>query len=170
MSILLSSTYFILSSAATSTNKSISLAAKVTPKSRHHPEIEAAKKLLMKKHKALLKLRSDPGTDPCSFLSAKQEHSDARDNLRKTVRAEQNADVIHRDVKLFSVKSPDAAALFRAIKGNKSVSSSKIHELQVQERTYHGEAVPDGFFDSLVSLKSPDMETIHSFPHFQDTI
>ena len=35
---------------------------------------------------------------------------------------------------------------------------------------YRGESVPDGFFDSLHALKSPDMSSIHSSPHYQNTL
>ena len=170
MSILLSSTYSLLSLAAISTNKSVALGITRTPKSRPHPEIEAAKKILLQKHKILQKLKSSSQLDPDALHLAKQAHSDARSAYRKTIRAEQRDDGIGRDEKLFSVRTPDSAALFRAIKGNKSQSSSKIHELQVQNKTYRGDSVPDGFFDSLVSLKSPDMTPIHTSTHFQETL
>jgi hypothetical protein len=170
MSILLSSTYSLLSSAAISTNKSVPLGITRSPKSRPHPEIEAAKRILLEKHKILFKLKSNPQLDPDALHLAKQAHSEARSAYRKTVRAQQRDDGIARDEKLFSVRSPDPAALFRAIKGNKSQSSSKIHELKVQNTTYRGESVPDGFFDSLLRLKSPDMTPIHTSPHFQNTL
>ena len=170
MSILLSSTYSLLSSAAISTNKSVPLGITRSPKSRPHPEIEAAKRILLEKHKILFKLKSNPQLDPDALHLAKQAHSEARSAYRKTVRAQQRDDGIARDEKLFSVRSPDPAALFRAIKGNKSQSSSKIHELKVQNTTYRGESVPDGFFDSLLRLKSPEMTPIHTSPHFQNTL
>ena len=169
MSILLSSTYSLLSMAATSTNKAIPLGVTRSPKSRPHPEIAAARNILMGKHKTLLMLSSSPDTDPHALLSAKQEHSSARSVFRKAVRAEQRDDSIRRDQNLFSVRSPDPRSLFRAIKGHKSPSSNKIHELQVKNKTYRGESVPDGFYDSLQSLKSPVMDAIHSSSHFQST-
>ena len=51
MSILLASTYSLLSTAAASTNKAKPLDVKTSLKSREHPAIEAAKKTLLMKHK-----------------------------------------------------------------------------------------------------------------------
>ena len=81
-------------------------------------------------------LYSSPDPDPHALLLAKEEHSPARSAYRKAVRAEQRDDSIRRDQKLFSVKSPDPGSLFRAIRGHKSPSSNKIHELKVMNKTY----------------------------------
>ena len=123
----------------------------------------------MRKHKTLIELRSVPTSDPHLLLRAKQEHCEARSAYRRTIRAEQKNDSIERDEKLFAIKTPHTRGLFRAIKGNKSVSASKIHELKVQDKLYEGTTIPDGFFDSLSQLKSPDMTSVNDSPSFRST-
>ena len=39
----------------------------------------------------------------------------------------------------------------------------------MSDKVYAGSAVPDGFFDSLSSLKSPDMSRIYSSPAYKVT-
>ena len=63
MSILLSSTYSLLSSAASSTNKAISLGSARSPKPRCHPHIVAAQKDLLSKHENLKRIKSSPAPD-----------------------------------------------------------------------------------------------------------
>ena len=42
--------------------------------------------------------------------------------------------------------------------------------LKVNDRVYTGEQVSDGFFDSLSSLKHPDLSSVYNSPHFQRTL
>ena len=115
-------------------------------------------------------LVSSPPSDPQVLHAAKANHSLARSAYRQAVRAEQKSDAVERDAKLSSITSSNPATIFRTIRGFKSVSSSKIQELNVKNRVYRGTFVPDGFFDSLSSLKSPDMTEIHSSIHFKNTL
>ena len=56
---------------------------------------------------------------------------------------------------LFNIKSDNAPLVFNSIKKNKSQSSSApIQTLKVGEKMYTGSKVPDGFFDSLLTLKT----------------
>ena len=124
---------------------------------------------MLSKHENLKRLTSSPAPDPDELHSAKDEHSAARSGYRQAIRTEQKNDAIARDQKLLSLRSSNSGEIFRAVKSFKSVSSGKIHELKVKDKVYLGESVPDGFFDSLKSLKSPDMSVIHSSHHFQNT-
>ena len=69
-----------------------------------------------------------------------------------------------------NVLSNNPGSVHRAIRGFKSQASSKIHSLVVGDKVYQGAEVPDGFYDSLSSLKAPDMTPIHSSPEYQDTL
>ena len=170
MSILLQSTYSLLSSAASTTNRAIPLGVARAPKSRKNPKIEAAKRNLLEKHKVLKILQLSATSDLLSLQAAKLEHSEARSAYRHAVRAEQRNDSMQRDNGLLSIRASNSSSIFRAIKGFKSVSSSKIHELLVNDKIYSGDLVPDGFFDSLSALKCPDMTSIHTSQSFIDTL
>ena len=61
-----------------------------------------------------------------------------------------------RDQDLFTILSSDPNSVFRKIKSSKR-SHPKVHTLQVGPKTYTGESVSDGFYDSVSNLK-----TVHS--------
>ena len=95
----------------------------------------------------------------------------ARSDYRHTTRRLHQVECDERDERLHSVLSDNPSALFSQIRAAKSSSSSaKLHTLTVDEKTYVEDSVPDGFFDSLASLKSPDMSYIHSTPEYQNTL
>ena len=63
-----------------------------------------------------------------------------------------------------------SSAAFRSIKSLKSSGSTSISSLKVGDKVYTGDKVSDGFFDSLSSLKSPDMTNLHASKHYQETL
>ena len=170
MSVLLATTYCILSDAAQATNHSIDLGAPVKQKPRHHPAVVSSQRKLLTAHKALRQLSSTPNPDPEAVLSAKKTLSEARSNHRHVIRQEQMFDEINRDKHLNSILSRNSSSLFKNIRKSKSENNGDINKLHVNEREYSGEIVPDGFFDSLSSLKAPDMASIHSTQEFQNTL
>ena len=93
----------------------------------------------------------------------------ARSDLKRAERAQQRQLGLDRDMKLKSVISGNCRDIFKSIKSSKS-SSSKINSIHVSSKVYQGDHVPDGFFDSMSSLKCPDMSSIESSPHFQSTL
>ena len=109
MSILLSSTYSLLSSAATQTNKSISLSEPPKPKPRHFPEIQKLQKVMINKHKSLKQLLS-AGQDNLVIFEANQEYLKSKKCYEKASKQLQRADPISRDLKLdnilITLKSP----------------------------------------------------------------
>ena len=170
MSILLSSTYSLLSLAATSTNKSIKLGVQRTLKPRSHPEIRSLQRELLNKHKLVQQLQHSPSSDPAVLAAAVESRKACRLAYRQAIRREQKTDNIARDENLGAILSSNPGHLFKSIRNLKSISSGKIHSLKVSDRVYEDEAVPDGFYDSLSSLKAPDMHCIQSSPHFQNTL
>ena len=108
---------------------------------------------------------------PCAaaISAAATAVSVARAELKRAVRAQQRQDSFDRDLKLNSVISGNCSAIFKSIKSAKT-SSSKIQTIHVGSQTYHGENVPDGFYDSMSRLKCPDMSVIENTPQFTSTL
>ena len=166
MSVLLSSTYSLLSSAAVLTNKSVNLAASSKPKPRHHPTIDALQKELLSQHKKVSMLPSSSDEK----LQANNEYLKNKKLYQQAIRAEQRDDNIARDNHLNNILTGNPSAVHSAIKRFKNSSSTKIHTLNVGDAAYVGDSVPDGFFASLSSLKSPEMSSIHSTAEYQSTL
>ena len=68
MSILLSSTYSLLSSSAKLTNNFTNLSDPIKTKPRHHPHINALQKDLLAQHKSILACSSYPNQTPSAIL------------------------------------------------------------------------------------------------------
>ena len=170
MSVLLSTTYSMMLTAASTTNKSVQLGKRSQQRPSIPPDIRAAQQNLMKKHKLLKQVKSSQNSDLSALEAARLAHSDARAAYRQAVRGEQRDRAIKRDLLLSSVCSSNPRSVFKTIKSIKSVSSTKISELHVKDKIYKGDEVPSGFFDSLSALKSPDMSDIHSSAEFKSTL
>ena len=170
MSILLSSTYSLLSSSAKLTNNFTNLSDPIKTKPRHHPNINALQKDLLAQHKSILACSSFPNQTPSAILEANMKYLKLKNMYRQEIRKEQRDDSIKRDENLNNILTNNPTSVHRSIKGFKNSNTNKIHTLHVNDATYVGKAVPDGFFASLSALKSPDMSSIHSTPQYQNTL
>ena len=103
------------------------------------------------------------------MITARETLSTARASLRQAERAHHRDAAISRDTELQSVLSSNPSSVYKSIKNNKN-QSKKINTLRVGKKVYSGDSVPDGFFDSMSSLKCPDMSPIHNTPEFQSTL
>ena len=100
-------------------------------------------------------------------LNLKNKYKMSRSSHRKLER-QVKAEYKHkRDSKLFSILSSQSSSFFKSIRSSKQAKSSKIQKLSVREKTYYGENVPDGFYDSLSFLKSTDPATLTQSPTFK---
>ena len=63
-----------------------------------------------------------------------------------------------------TILSDNPSSLYRYIKSLKNTSQTKIEKLTVQNKTYYGDRVPDGFYDAMTSLKSCDYSALLSEP------
>ena len=169
ISLLLSSTYSCLSFAASSTNKSIKLSSSRTKKPSICPTIRKNQRNVLKFKKSLDSLISLSPT-PEAVESAREDLRSAKASLRQATRSSQSDLRNKRDKNLFEILSSNPSAAHRSIKASKSSSSSDIQTLKVDNKIYSGENVPDGFFDSLSTLKAPDMSSLYSSPHYQETL
>ena len=161
-SILLAATNETLSLAAQETNDFSDLGKLHKPKPLLNPEIKAAQKASLEQAKALRALKSSPVPDAASIVAAQQKCSEARATLQRLTRTLRQEDSNRRDQHLHLILEKQPAALFKAIRSMKNSSSGEIQKLTVVGKVYSGPDVPDGFYDSLSSLKSPDMDSIHS--------
>ena len=131
MSVLLQSTYGLLSSAAKSTNKAIHLSDPSKPKPRHHPNIVKLQKNLLSRYKALASLRAQPVPDIPAISELDDEYLKLKASYLYEIKQEQRQDSIERDSKLQTVLSSNPSAIFSTIKALKNSSSSKISSLNV---------------------------------------
>ena len=159
LSILLDITNSALSLAAKETHgfKSLNLAHK-NKKRRTTKMIILARKDLHSSHKALKK-------SPLDVL-AKQEFTRARKGYRFLCRKEVHKRDVARDSELFSISDPLSTTVFRTVRSSKSSSSRPIPFLTVRDKTYPGDRVGDGLFDSISTLKTQDPAVLSAIPNY----
>ena len=168
ISVLLSSTYSSLSFAARSTNKFIDLSSSRTSKPSVNPEIRTLERAVQKANKLLNHTKISNPT-PESIESAKEHLRNTKAALKQAVRADKSIERNRRDENLSEILSNPSTA-FRSIKSSKASASATVQNLKVNEKVYSGEDVANGFYDSLSSLKSPDLSALYSSRHFKDTL
>ena len=161
-SLLLQSTNDILSTCAQSTNRYLDLSIQREPRPSRHPGVRAAHKKSLLAAKKLRLLKSRHPADSPLIAAAEGQLSLAKSEARSLTRAWHLTQSAKRDELLHTILSDDPRRLYSHIRSTKSgPSTSKIHSLKVAGKIYRGEQVCDGFFDSLSSLKAPDMTPIH---------
>ena len=142
--------------AATTTNPSVALNDKKPQKLHKTPHvIRAAKRKLSAKHRY-------SHTKPNA--STRNQLERARKSYRETVRMTRLQQSIKRDQMLDSILSDNPSQIYSYIRSCKQTRTSKIEKLAVGGKLYCGDQVGDGFFDSMSSLKSCDMEALSNDP------
>ena len=169
LSVLLSSTYSLLVYAANSTNKSISLSSSKSLKPKISPVIRRNERCVLRCKRALDSVVSS-NPSPAAIEAAKADLRSARASLRHALRSEQSFLRNERDVKLSNILSTNPAAAHRSLRTSKNAAISDINILKVGNKVYTGKNVPDGFYDSLSSLKAPDMAPLYSSLPYQETL
>ena len=170
MSIFLQSTCDVLTTGAAASNKTINLGKQFNQKPTENPSVAAAQAKVLRLSKLVkhLSLCSTNCSDD-QLLDAKRALSTSRAACRREMNAHIMQECNKRDSMLSSVFS-DPQTFFKSFRASKSQASSKINSLTVGTKVYSGSSVPDGFFDSLSSLKSPDMSIIHSSPSYKSAL
>jgi hypothetical protein len=166
-SILLSATNDALSSAAQATNRFVKLGKATTSRPTNHPQVREAQLAALATARSLRRVTSNPQAGPAAILQARESHRKAKATLQSVTRSVAAVCSKARDEKLFSICSRDPTSIFKSLRALKSSSSSKIKKLTVANKVYEGINVPDGFYDSLKSLKCPDMTSIHTSSSYQ---
>ena len=157
----------MLSIAAQSTNDYTDLGKPYRVRSSVRPEIRDAQKTSLAAATALRNLCAEPLPNPGNVLAARHECAQARASLQRLTRAARQQDSNRRDQLLHNILEKNPAAIFNTIRSMKGKSDSEIQKLKVSGKVYSGNTVPDGFYDSLSSLKAPDMTSIHQSPSYQ---
>ena len=165
-SILIDSTNQALRRAAETSFRTIKLSSPPKPRSPHCPELAAAQRAALLEHKGLKALISSPLASPVALKAARQSASAASAALRSALRRNAQEVASRRDSLLHSVLSSNPNNLFKAVTRIQRSSTPVLNDLQVGNRRYTGEAVPDGFFDALTSLKIPNPHTFSSNPSY----
>ena len=165
-SILIDSTNTALRRAAECSFRTVKLSSKPKALANHNSEVAAAQRAALLEHRGLRALLSSPLSSPAALTAARASSSAASAALRAAVRRSYQEAASKRDTLLHSVLSSDPTRLFKAVRSSQRSGDPALHQLQVGDRTYTGEAVPDGFYDALTALKVPDPATLTSNPSF----
>ena len=167
VSILLASTNDALTTCAAATNRSIKLGLATKPKIQAlDPSVRAAQARSLRLSRLLRSLVSSRAPE-AQIDEAKRALAAARSLCRKVINYSTKSACDERDALTFSILSSNPAKLYKSIKNSKNSSSSKIHSLKVGAKVYSGSSVSDGFYDSLSSLKCPDMSNIYTSSSYQ---
>ena len=168
VSILLQSTCDVLSTGAAASNETINLGKQFHPKPAENPGVAAAQAKVLRLSK-LVRHLSSTNCSEAQLLDAKRALSTSRSACRRETNAHIMQECNDRDSKLSTIFS-DPHSFFKSLRAVKSQTSSKIQSLTVGDKVYSGSSVPDGFFDSLSSLKAPDMSHIYSSPSYKSAL
>ena len=168
ISILLEATNDLLNSCAEKTNKTVPCTPDPSQKPRGSPRIvRMSQKQLLKKHK---KLKTEMKNN-VNINNVKEAFKRARINHRRLIRSVKANESIKRDENLYDICSKTPFSLYSSIRRSKRAKAGKINKLTVQDKVYTGDAVSDGFFDSISNLKTRDsgsLEDSMSFKAFSD--
>ena len=162
-SILLDCTNFALNRAAEASFKTLQLSKPPSQRKQlvNH-DVKLAQTVALKAAQVLQNTRSSPTSSPHDIQSALTAKSSATSALRAAVRTTTREDARQRDELLHSVLSSDPGKLQTAVRKAKSLGVPAVHLLQVGKHTYAGDSVPDGFYESLLNLKVPDISPINT--------
>ena len=99
---------------------------------------------------------------------AKEELLTARTRYRQTVRRERLKESIERDSRLHSIVTKNPRSIYSYLRSIRKTNNSTIQALHVGEKLYEGDSVADGFYDSMTSLKSCDMDLLSNDPDLSE--
>ena len=164
-SLFLQSTNNVMSLCAQETNEFKSLDSIKPTKSRNVPPLikkQSSKVLLLwKRLKALKSIH--PATSE-EVLQLEHTYKKEKLKLRKIQRYENVCNSMKRDEKL--MQKPHQT--YAEIRRKKRENASKISKLKVDSKTYHGNSVQDGFYESVLKLKTIQKHPQHHSNQFDE--
>ena len=162
-SLILQSTNNVLVRCAAETNKTQRLDQLYSPRSTKTP------KAVIKSQKALLKLNNRLKRDVIrghpNLEASKSNYNSSRILHRKLERSYKAKDSVRRDQTL---SSSDLSLVFKSVRNSKRTNAGNITKLTVRGKTYVGDAVKDGFFDSISKLKIKDESSLSKNVYFNE--
>ena len=168
ISLLFQSTNNILTTAAASTNKEVRLNSAISPRSSSTPKpIRMSQKALLSQYKRLK--RAEANLEDLEVISnLKNKYHYSKRAHRRLERMSKAQESVSRDEKLHSILSENPSLLYSSLRTSKKCSTGKIQKLLVKDRTYLGETVPDGFYDSISELKSLDQNHLDNSTSYKE--
>ena len=161
LSVLLELTNLVMSSTASSSNKTTSLAKRPTVKAAPTPiAVVEAKRNLTKANRKKKHAKDDK--------TAKEMFKKAQRDYKKAVRVCRVKAGYKRDKQLFSILTHNPTSLYNFIKSSRNSASTEIQKLTVGDKVYTGDKVQDGFYDSMTSLKSCDIKQLREDSNLSD--
>ena len=153
-SVLLQSTNKILNIAAQHSNKYFSSENRNGAKQRKTPKkICNAKRILLKTSR-----RTHHSQTPDNIAKLKS----VKRSYRQTVRSVRLAQAVKRDQKLDTILLSKPSNIYSYLRSIKTSKPSKIEKLTVANKVYVGSSVADGFYDSMTSLKTCNLDSLKS--------
>ena len=155
VSVLLQTTSEILCLAAESTNSTINLSERKPAKSVKVPAVITRSLKRIKLTWRSLKRCSLTGSD-AKISAASENHTIAKAKFRSLTRSSTGKQRYAEDQKMFALLSSTSSSgtIFRKIKALKKSSVEEIPFLKVGSKTFHGDEVKNGFYESIANLKA----------------
>ena len=167
MSLLLSTTYSALTLAAMHTNKVTMLKKRFKPKVKKISTPSAG--LSLKLLQELRILESSPSSCNAQVEDMRRRLATTRNQFKKEVRDILSQSRDESDIQLHDMLS-NPQAVFRSFRAAKKDNAPPVKRMKVGDKVYEGHHVADGMFDSLHSLKAPDMEQYSNLPPYSEAV
>ena len=163
VSLALQSTNRVMMEVACTTNKTVHLGQSHEPRVPLLPrEIRKSQSALLKSHRKLNHFKGSVA----ALEELKLKHKRLKAQHRSLLRKENSNESIKRDTKLYNILKDNPNKVFETVRAAKKKNTRKIGKLMVNGKVYVGQAVPDGFYDSLLHLKSYDQGQIQNKESF----
>ena len=151
-SVLLTSTYSFLDRCARSTNRYIDLTVSPSKRSKRLPIYLVKSARYLRTCYNTLK-KASPSSPRHHILSMKLKN--LKHHHLRLIRLNKIANAARRDALLDRLNSGcSSSTVFAALRKLNRTSACNIQSIKVGSRTYYGECVPDGIFDSIKELKT----------------
>ena len=161
-SVLIQSTNAFLDKCARETNKFTNIATVKKVKSFKKPKyFIKSEKILLRSYR---KLRSTNITST-EYKNLSEIHGRHKSHHNQLIRYIKIQDGYSRDKILDGLCSSDPSTAFKSIKSHLNSKNRKISKLQVGKRTYLGDQVPDGMYESIKNLKTVPVSNVHDDDH-----
>ena len=165
--LLIEATNAVLTGFAQASNRTIPLPSPSTTKSRPVPSsIRLSSRRLLRQWKLLKHLKDQHHADSSIVICETEKYLELKRLHRNKVRLNKTMDSFNRDEILLK----NAKITYANIRKRKMLSCEKIRELKFNGKTYVAQEVPNGFHDSIKSLKTKDQNNLDQSPSFQNCL
>ena len=163
ISVLLQSTNSFMDRCARNTNPHSSLSTSFSKKSTKKPlYLKKSERLVLRSHNAL-KMTALSAPD---YETKLEYHRTLKRHHLQLLRYTRVRDRSRSDMHLNGICTKDSSTAFKSIRAAIKPPNKDIGKLVVGDRTYYGEAVPDGMFDSIKRLKTETSQYRTCHPDF----